>query len=905
IATIMLAASLITAIPAGAAKIDFSDVAETRWSASAIKYAVDNGYMNGVGNGRFDPAGPLTRGMVATVLWRREGSPAPTAPGGFVDVPAGAWYADAVAWAKETGVVNGMTATTFAPNAFITREQLATMLFRFSSTAPVSVPERADLSPFADDEKTSAWAKESLEWAVEAGLINGTDGNRLAPSGNATREQFAAIIERYDGTFRLEYNAPALKNAYTEPEYPLANDADFFVAPDGDDGADGSLDHPFRTWQRAVEAVRALDKTGRTGITVAFKAGDYGPLSVTLNAEDSGTPECPITYVKYGDGDVVFDDGVTVKADEFSPVPESEKQNFRKHVADNIYVADVSGRLDGYNVETIVFSDTREMTVARYPNKYEDNTDSLLRAAETASLSTMRVTSSVVKKRIESYHDITDLKIYGFLTFGWYKETLSVGSYDPDTGIMFISDYKKARSVDFTGGLRYEVDEEGNVFCKDDVDLALVNVSEELDYKGEFFIDKAAGKMYVFGEPENYYFVSGAERMVTMNGVRHVTIKGLDFYNSNKAMIRSDGDGITVEDCVFSGCCDVETVRLDIPENANAEGPAIGTTVRGCEFRNSAGNGLCVIGCRRNANIFKGQANVTVDNNYFTECNLREANTGALRLLTSGASVTHNYFFSTAWEGMDYRGSSFVTAEYNVFERICYNGDDTGAVNAYNSPETTHNRVAKNVFLAGEGGAVGRYCAYLDNSAGTDFSENLIFECAIAVMMNGNRDNKANRNIIINSYAPASITVKEHCTALTTEAGRTGDFSAVLEHENYKAWKQLLDSIRSDPEKLAAVEENAPWLLERTYDVARWNEPEFCINVVNEVVSNRFINADGKVPSVWDVSEEALLKFSTVADNLGFTTRENPFFVNPTRGDYRVKDGADCANVDFMSAGRY
>ncbi|MBQ6262324.1 MAG: S-layer homology domain-containing protein, partial [Clostridia bacterium] len=106
--------------------------------------------MNGVGDGKFDPSGSLTRGMVATVLWRREGSPAPAAPSGFEDVPAGKWYTDAIAWAKETGIVNGLTPTTFGPNSFITREQLATMLFRFASTAPVSVPERADLTPFPD-----------------------------------------------------------------------------------------------------------------------------------------------------------------------------------------------------------------------------------------------------------------------------------------------------------------------------------------------------------------------------------------------------------------------------------------------------------------------------------------------------------------------------------------------------------------------------------------------------------------------------------------------------------------------------------------------------------------------------------------------------------------------------------
>ncbi|MBQ1503665.1 MAG: S-layer homology domain-containing protein, partial [Clostridia bacterium] len=144
LAAVMIASVFASALPSYAAETGFSDVEEGRWSAASIEYAVKNGYMNGVGGGKFDPEGSLTRAMVATVLWRREESPAPSAPSGFSDVPAGEWYTDAVAWAKETGVVKGLTETTFGPDEFITREQLATMLFRFSSSAPVSVPERAD-----------------------------------------------------------------------------------------------------------------------------------------------------------------------------------------------------------------------------------------------------------------------------------------------------------------------------------------------------------------------------------------------------------------------------------------------------------------------------------------------------------------------------------------------------------------------------------------------------------------------------------------------------------------------------------------------------------------------------------------------------------------------------------------
>ena len=123
--------------------------------------------------------------------------------------------------------------------------------------------------------------------------------------------------------------------------------------------------------------------------------------------------------------------------------------------------------------------------------------------------------------------------------------------------------------------------------------------------------------------------------------------------------------------------------------------------MRGCEFVNSAGNGLDISGCRRGANRYKGEANVTVDNNYFNECNLIHGNTGALSITVSGAVVSHNYFYSNSWEGMDYRGSSFLTAEYNVFERSCYNGDDTGAVNDWDNFGTVGNVIRNNLFLSG------------------------------------------------------------------------------------------------------------------------------------------------------------------------------------------------------------
>ncbi|MBR5741448.1 MAG: S-layer homology domain-containing protein, partial [Firmicutes bacterium] len=445
IAILMLAAVLGAAIPVSAGRI-FSDVEEGRWSETSVRHAVNSGYMNGVGDGLFDPEGPLTRAMVATVLWRREGSPEPTAPSGFTDVPEGEWYTDAVAWAKETGVVNGLTETAFGPDEFITREQLATMLFRFSSTAPVSVPERADLDPFADDEKVSDWAEEPLEWAVQTGLIKGTDGNCLAPDGYATREQFAAIIERYDGSFKLLYNRPVVQTAHTEREYPLVTDADFYVSADGDDTADGSLDHPFATFGRAVAAVRELKKTKTAGdIKVAFKAGLYENPGVTMTEEDSGSEDQRIVYCKYGDGDVVFSGGDIYDSADFEPVPADLKGWFSSRAVGNIGRIDISGSLpaerEGIGFKFTLFSDTEIVCTARYPNKYYDgNTQFLIDAVEYAAPRTMTVKNPVLQNRMAKYHTMENSQLYGYIIHGYQRDTLTVESYDAVTHDLVLVD---------------------------------------------------------------------------------------------------------------------------------------------------------------------------------------------------------------------------------------------------------------------------------------------------------------------------------------------------------------------------------------------------------------------------------------------------------------------------------
>lgn len=177
----------------------FSDLDADAWYHEGVDYALTNGLMNGVGGGKFEPDGQLTRAQLVTVLYRAAGEPdTGKQVNPFTDVADDAWYTKAVIWAANNGIVNGVAKNTFAPDDSITREQIAAMLYRY---AGAEAAKEDKLSAFPDAAKVSDWAKEALNWAVASGLINGVaDANgtaSLEPQATATRAQIATILMRW------------------------------------------------------------------------------------------------------------------------------------------------------------------------------------------------------------------------------------------------------------------------------------------------------------------------------------------------------------------------------------------------------------------------------------------------------------------------------------------------------------------------------------------------------------------------------------------------------------------------------------------------------------------------------------------------------------------------------------
>lgn len=192
-----LVCSLLPGTALAAGENPFTDVPASHWAHDDITYVYENDLMNGTDGSLFSPESATTRAQVVTVLYRLAGQPAADWANPFWDVPASAWFHDAVTWAWENDITGGVSSTHFGAGNAVTREQLATFLYRYAQDQGYDTSARADLSGYSDAGLVSSYATEALSWANATGLITGTTGTTLSPQGSATRAQVATILSRF------------------------------------------------------------------------------------------------------------------------------------------------------------------------------------------------------------------------------------------------------------------------------------------------------------------------------------------------------------------------------------------------------------------------------------------------------------------------------------------------------------------------------------------------------------------------------------------------------------------------------------------------------------------------------------------------------------------------------------
>ena len=197
----------------------FTDVSEKDWFYGDVMFVYENGLMLGTSKTLFSPHGTATRGMMATILWRMEGSPAPKGKNSFTDVETGKWYADAITWTAENGIFAGYGKDKFGPDDPITREQLAAIFYRYADYKGYDLTVKENLDTFKDADKITDYAKTAMQWAVGSGLVKGKSGNLLDPQGTATRAEIAAMLHRFIEKYELvQGKAPGGLMGWIDPK---------------------------------------------------------------------------------------------------------------------------------------------------------------------------------------------------------------------------------------------------------------------------------------------------------------------------------------------------------------------------------------------------------------------------------------------------------------------------------------------------------------------------------------------------------------------------------------------------------------------------------------------------------------------------------------------------------------
>jgi len=846
------------------------------------------------------------------VLYRLQGEPEVTYKATFSDVKRNKWFTDAVLWAAENEIVNGKGDGKFAPLENVTREQLAAIMMRYAPSEYIVTEERADIKGYADYKKVSKYAREALSWANAVELITGKTDTTLAPQEGATREEFATILKRFkeykDYTYELVYNAPKPLSTYTEKPYELVNDADVYVATDGNDSNDGkTVNTPIKSFAKAKELVRDLKKTATDEIKVAFKAGDYGILdNLTFTADDSGSAEVPVTYCAYGDGEVYFTNGIYIKNSEFKPIDEADKKFFAEASYDKIMKVDVSEALteNGLSAVSGLFSESGFCYPARIPNKSAagaDNyfagfTDYVATPDSPYTMEEIKEEASangylnadtiiipyteqqklkalyVLKKKLDSYDNYEGVKLCGYVSKVWHQDYLDIKSYDKTTGIMEF----------------YNETQFGFVNVDEPTKAYISNASKELDWNGEFWMDPATKVLYVFS-PEGNYSIATNGRFITMDKASNISFVKLNFrVTTDDAIVANQSDNVTIDRCEISNISGTQGICFE---------KCLNLTIKNSEIYTTAGHAIKVRGIgpgeRSDYDYMALESlGLVIDNNLIHDACVTDihSDAGAIKLTdyVIGAVISHNEVYNATRHAISFGPSNAdVTIEYNYFHHCMTNSADGGVIHNGRDMIRPVNYIRYNIFseipasLQG-----GTYGIYLDDyEANNEIYGNIFYGVATAIVTNRGRDNLIKDNILIDS---GSIFINPDTSDMLAEWAPGSlyydQFHSILPKEDspyYDIWKN-----------------KCPFAYEYDIDPENTSAKNSIFLVSSTVKDNIMIDGE------FSFSDEVIAA-GTIENNISYEETENPFFVNPALGDYSIREGADFADNHFAKIGRY
>ena len=893
LATVMILSTLTMSMTAQAA-LPFNDT-DGHWATDAIEFVVENGLMNGVGNGEnFAPNMSLTRGMVVTVLYRDNGSPDQPFKNIFLDVKEGQYYTAAAEWAYENGIVNGTGFDDwgepyFSPDRDITRQELATMFARYADFKYVDTAKGgADISAFPDAATVATWATDAVKWSVGVGLITGkAAGNRttLSPSDKAVRAEFATIIKRFiekdedrEFTYRLVYSDPVYKNKFSEHKYAGVESADIYVAVDGNDNNPGTKDKPLATFEAAKAKVRSIKKDGER--VVAFMAGNYGNLSVSLNAEDAGTEKSPIKYCAYGDGDVIFNNGILIEESELQPISDSEREFFGDKVnVSLIKKADLTGKIDKFTSRTTVFSGSSTLHEARFPNMKPDGTDAYYSNFTT----TVDPYSSIkllgpLKEVVDGFKTTKGMKISGYLRTGWLVDTFPVKSWDSDNSIITF-DFENCT---FDNG--YKLDQFELMYEGRTTDLVFFhNLADQLDIKGEYWFNEETKQLYIY-DAKGDYAISAGPSFININYCDYVSLAGFDFSCSSGNVVSvMVSHHVNISDCTISYISGNQCIYSWGSDYNIYEYNEVFNFICGGIMSNEGGD----------LNTLEESHNV-IRNNYvhdFGHPSYFSSSGGIILWNSVGSVAEHNILENGVHGGITFSGvDNYI--RYNVLDNMVSNTKDYGAV--YGGGKAHRgNKICYNLIMNMDTNKEA-YGIYIDEcGAGQEVFGNIFHNAgAHAVTLNGGRENDIHDNVTINTDAGDLLMSNPGMYDLIVLG--TLDEETIKAHQTYA--HLISERAAEGTSGYDAWKKRFPEVYNFNIDPTKIGDSDCLFTTVNFVKNNTVIGSTLEFGETYE-------KFAVKENNKAYTLENGNFFNDPTHGDYTFKKGMELIDFDFSKLG--
>ena len=677
-------------------------------------------------------------------------------------------------------------------------------------------------------------------------------------------------------------------SSVTTQEYALVENADFYVAVDGDDNNDGSFAKPFATIERARDAVRAMDKTGKTGITVAIKAGDYRVSTLSFQEEDSGTAECPITYCAYGDGEVIINAGVTLHPEDFVAVSGEDAQRLQESVRDKVICIDLSiygitaedyghmtslgsfsqaAKYDGDYVGTVsceLFVNDQRQTIARYPNDgwvytgkvldmgqpYEYPDGTLLEGYE--ELRNPRPSTYAVDKklaeRMNGWKINDDIWMFGYWVYEWADSSTPLQSFSYKDRTMtpkFVHTYGAVKDAPFY----------------------FYNVYEELDIPGEWYLDRDTGMLYIY-EPENMenaeITLSLSENPIILGeNVEYVTFCGFTIQGTRGDGVSLTGNNITLDRCLIRNIAG-NGVYVNGYNNLVSNSEITGTGKSGIILAGGDMVTLTPGNSRAYNNLIHDWSQVYKTYN------------PAVSLQGVGNTCDHNEMYNAPHAAILFEGPSHLI-EYNVIHDVVLLAEDAGAIYSYSSMTRYGVVIRYNaIYNLGTPGQYSPTAIYMDGVSGQTIYGNLLVNVPLfGIKLGSGRDYTCQNNLVINTGSLGM----QYCEHLL--------FGPVDSAMSMAHFNRMWNDLNQYPWQTGIWAETFPQLAQLHFDLDRAEDVLFIGNTANsKVTGNVFVNYENSIGEITSYPA----KYSDISNNAVYSLDMlEAIFVDPANGDYRLK----------------